>query len=648
MQEIPRHVIIGTAGHVDHGKTALVKALTGVDADTLAEEKRRGITIELGFVFMDVPPGTPQVVFIDVPGHEKLIRTMVAGASSLQAAMLVIAADEGVQPQTQEHADILRLLGVTQGVVALTKCDLVDTARLAQVTAEVHRFVAQTSLATAPIVPVSAVSGDGVEDLRRALCELAAALPPRSGSGAFRMPVDRVFTLHGFGTVIAGTVLAGVVRPGDRVTVYPEQLEGRVRTVQVHGQTVEASSVGQRTALNIPDIPKESLRRGQCAAAPGSLTPTTRLDVRLLLLPGHLPELKHRDRLRVHVGTEEVIARVVLLDRDRLSGGDEAPAQLLLESPTVALHGDRFVARTLSPLITVGGGVILDPNPERHRRRAEETLAAFDRMEGTLADRIEQIVLKADTEGQTASQVAQALGGDEAEVAAAMTEMAATGQLVGVGSTPTESARYLHTRSYEALVRQVLQTVEDYLLQHRYRTYMPAADLQSRLADRAPRAMLVAVLRDLRRQGRLLVTPRGCALPDRELPLTTVERELVARLERTYQQAGTAPPAEETVREELSVTPSVFANLMEVLLDQGQLVRLPGKVTIHAEALGRAQEVVSDALAKQGSIAVGEARDRLACSRKHAVALLEYFDGTGLTRRVEDRRVPGPKFSGEV
>ncbi len=344
---------------MDHGKTALVKALTGVDADTLAEEKRRGITIELGFVFMDVPPGTPQVVFIDVPGHEKLVRTMVAGASSLQGAMLVIAADEGVQPQTQEHADILRLLGVTQGVVALTKCDLVDAARLAQVTAEVHRFVARTSLATAPIVPVSAVSGDGVEDLRRALCELAATLPPRSGSGAFRMPVDRVFTLHGFGTVIAGTVLAGVVRPGDRVTVYPDQLEGRVRTVQVHGQTVGASGVGQRTALNIPDIPKESLRRGQCAAAPGSLTPTTRLDVRLLLLPGHLPELKHRDRLRVHVGTEEVIASVVLLDRDRLSGGDEAPAQLLLESPTVAVNGDRFVVRTLSPVMTVGGGVIL-------------------------------------------------------------------------------------------------------------------------------------------------------------------------------------------------------------------------------------------------------------------------------------------------
>lgn len=648
MQKIPRHVIIGTAGHVDHGKTALVKALTGVDADTLAEEKRRGITIELGFVFMDVPPGTPQIVFIDVPGHEKLIRTMVAGASSLQGAMLVIAADEGVQPQTREHADILRLLGVSQGVVALTKCDLVDSTRLEQVTAEVHQFLARTSLAAAPVVPVSAVSGEGVEDLRRALCELAAGLPPRLDSGGFRMPVDRVFTLHGYGTVIAGTVLAGAVRPGDRVTIYPEQLEGRVRTVQVQGQTVEASGVGQRTALNIPDIPKENLRRGQCAAAPGSLTPTTRLDVRLWLLPEQLPELRHRDRLRVHVGTEEVIASVVLMDRDRLHGGDEAPAQLLLDAPTVAVHRDRFVVRTLSPVMTVGGGVVLDPNPQRHRRRVKETLEAFDRLEGTLADRIEQTVLKADTQGQTARQVAQALGHDEAEVAATMAEMAAAGQLVPVDSTRAEDLLYLHARCYEPLVGRLLQAVADYFVQHPYRTYMPSGDLQSRLAPHAPRAVLVAVLRDLRRQGRLVVTRRGCGLPGRELPLTTAEREAVARLEQTYRQAGTAPPAEETVRGELSVTPSVFANLMEVLLDQGQVVRLPGKVTIHAEALRRAQEVVRDALAKEGAVTAGQLRDRLACSRKHAVALLEYFDGTGLTRRVEERRVPGPRFDGEV
>lgn len=648
MQETARQVIFGTAGHVDHGKTALVKALTGFDADTLAEEKRRGITIELGFVFMDVPPDTPQIVFIDVPGHEKLIRTMVAGASSLQAAMLVIAADEGIQPQTREHADILRLLGVTRGIVALTKCDLVDADHLARVSAEVREFLAQTSLSEAPILPVSAVSGEGVEDLRQILCDVAATVSPRADSGVFRMPVDRVFTLHGFGTVIAGTVLAGEVRTGDRVTIYPEQLEGRVRAVHVHGESVEASSVGQRTALNIPDIRKEDLRRGQCAAAPGSLTPTTRLDVRLLLLTGHLTEVKHRDRLRVHLGTEEVIASVVLLDRDRLRSGDEAPAQLLLESPTVAVPGDRLVVRTLSPLMTVGGGVILDANPDRHRRRAKDTLEAFGRLEGTLTDRVEQAVLKADTQGQTAAQVATALGHDEAEVAGTMAAMAQAGQLVTIGGKTTENALYLHARTYEALAAHLLQAVEDYLLRHRYRTYMPSADLQSRLAHRAPRTVLVAALRDLRRQGRLLVTERGCGLPGRELPLTAAERDTVARLEAIFRQAGTAPPAEETVREDLSLAASAFGNLMETLLDQGQLIRLSEKVIFHAEAVRGAQEVVQDALSKEGTVTVGQLRDRLACSRKHAVALLEHFDGTGLTRRVEDRRVAGPKFSGEA
>lgn len=644
-------MIVGTAGHVDHGKTALIKALTGVDADTLAEEKRRGITIELGFVFMEGPVEAPQVVFIDVPGHEKLIRTMVAGASSLEAALLVVAADEGLQPQTQEHADILRLLGVTRGVVALTKCDLVDPDQLAARETEVRAFLPGTSLREAEIIPVSAVSGEGVERLRAALLALAETVPVRPDSGLFRMPVDRVFTLHGFGTVIAGTVLAGAVQAGDRVTIYPEGLEARIRSVQVHSATVERAGVGQRAALNAPDLRKENLRRGQCAAAPDSLSPTTRLDVRLLLL-GSATELKNRARVRLHVGTEEVICAVVLLDRDRLVAGDEAPAQLLLEAPTVAVHGDRFVVRSLTPPLTIGGGVILDAQPARHRRREDATLEAFDRLEGDFAEVIAQVYLKAEWQPHTAQQVALEVGRSPEEVRDCVTDLHGRGELVPVtGDAPavgSADVAYLHRSAYERLCQRLLLLVSDYLAHSRYRTYMPAADLQSRLAGRAGRAALVAVLRDLRRQGRVIVTERGLSLPGHSLALTESEQDLLTRLESQFAAAGMAPPAEETVREGLQLSSAQFANLMLALLDRGTLLRLPEKVTIHHAALAEAQKGLQAMLAKEGRVSAGGLRDYLGCSRKHAIALLEYYDGTGLTRREGNERVPGPKFSGGV
>ncbi len=411
------HVIVGTAGHIDHGKSALVRALTGTDPDTLPEEKARGMTIELGFVFLDDPSFAKQIVFIDVPGHEKFVKTMAAGASNVDAALFIIAADEGISVQTHEHFDILKLLGVKLGAVALTKSDLVDATRIAELTATVRDFVRGSFLAEAPILPVSAVTGAGVDAVKKTLQEIGLRVAPRPDSGVFRMPIDRVFTMHGFGTVVAGTILAGTVKAGDRVEIYPEGLKSRVRGVQVHSSKTEVSGVGKRTALNLQDLRKEDLRRGQVAAAEGSLVPTSRLDARLDILESAGREIKHRERVRLHIGTDEVMARLAILGGQKVAPGDSTPVQIVLERPTVALPGDRFVIRSFSPLVTIGGGQVLDANPGKHKRFSGRVLEGLEKLAGTSREAVEQMFIQSGGAPQGAREIALKLGRGEPEVA---------------------------------------------------------------------------------------------------------------------------------------------------------------------------------------------------------------------------------------
>ncbi|NTV82065.1 MAG: selenocysteine-specific translation elongation factor, partial [Candidatus Aminicenantes bacterium] len=436
------HVIVGTAGHIDHGKSALVRALTGTDPDTLPEEKARGMTIELGFVFLDDPGYAKQIVFIDVPGHERFVKTMAAGASNIDAALLVIAADEGIAVQTREHFDILRLLGVRLGAVALTKSDLVDAQRLAELTATVRHFLLGSFLADAPIVPVSALTGAGVDAVKAVLQDIGRRVPARSDSGIFRMPIDRVFTMRGFGTVVAGTILGGSVRTGDRVAVYPEGLVARVRGVQVHGSKAEASAVGRRTALNLQDIDKEALRRGQVAAAEGSLAPTSRLDARLDVLGSAEREIKHRERVRLHIGTDEVMARLAVIGAQTVAPGASAPVQFILERPTVALPGDRFVIRLFSPVVTVGGGLVLDASPEKHKRFSGAVLEGLEKLGGSARDAVEQMFAQAGGTPQGVREIALKAGRSETEVADAAAGLLAEGRLVAV--VPEKPVKYDH------------------------------------------------------------------------------------------------------------------------------------------------------------------------------------------------------------
>jgi len=631
------HVIIGTAGHIDHGKSALVRALTGTDPDTLPEEKARGMTIELGFVFLDDPSYPKQIVFIDVPGHEKFVKTMAAGASNIDAALFVVAADEGLAVQTREHFDILRLLEVKLGVVALTKCDLVDEARLAELTAAVRHFVRGSFLADAPILPVSALTGAGIPALKSELREIGRRVAPRSDSGVFRMPVDRVFTMHGFGTVVAGTILAGAVRAGDRIEIYPEGLKTRVRGLQVHGSKTDRSTVGKRTALNLQDLAKEDLRRGQVAAAEGSLVPTARLDARLDVLASAPREIKHRDRVRLHIGTDEVMARLSVIGGQTVAPGGSAAVQLVLERPAVALPGDRFVIRSFSPIVTIGGGRVLDAAPEKHKRFSRGVLDGLEKLGGSPREAVEQMFAQAGGEPQAVADIARKLGRGEDEVAAAVTALAADGDLVAIAGEKPE--RYLHSSVLARLGDQLVASVRDYFEKNPYRTGVPYSDIRAEFLKGSSAPVLKLMLDGLVAAGVLVRKDAEIALAGRAAKADPVEADRRARVEGAFRSARFSAPLEEEVRAKLGLNPSVFNPVLNALLRSGELVRLAPKVIYHRDALEAARTAVAGLIERRGSVTIAELRDRLDLSRKYAQAILEYFDKTGLTRRVEDRHV---------
>lgn len=635
------HVIIGTAGHIDHGKTALIKALTGIDADTLAEEKRRGITIELGFVFMKTPEDMKQVVFIDVPGHEKLIKTMVAGASSIDAALLVIAADEGVSVQTQEHLEILKLLGIKRGIIALTKADLTGKAQMENLIPEVKSFVKDTFLRDAPVVLTSAESGEGIEELRRRLLELSKQVKARQDNGMFRMPVDRVFTMPGFGTVIAGTVLSGEVKVGDRVEILPEGMLSRVRGIQVYRQKVKTSRIGRRTALNLPDIKKQDLHRGQCAALPGWLPPTIRLDAKLFLLTSSEKELKNRARLRLHVGTAEIICRIMLMGKDKLLPGESGFAQFVLESPTAAVPGDRFVIRTFSPLMTVGGGTILDSDPIKHRRFDDEALSGLERLDGDAEDMVEQMFLKSDFLSQNAEDIALKIGQSKERIEKEIEDLIMQGRLVIV--TPekkrAEDARYIHINFYDNLKGKVVSSIEDFLRNNPYQLFMPMVELHSQMMRSADSNAFGKALQELQQEKLITTEGKKIGLGGYTTSLKPKEVQLAGLIEEEYKRAGLTPPVEEDVRQRIGAPVNLFNDIMSFLLESKKLYRLSEKVTYHTDALLSVKEFVIEYIRNNRSISLAELRDELKFSRKYAQAILEHLDNIGLTRREGNRRV---------
>ncbi len=627
--------IIGTAGHVDHGKTALVRALTGVDTDRLPEERRRGISIELGFADLRLPSGRRAAV-VDVPGHERFVKAMVAGASGMDVCLLVVAADEGVMPQTREHLQIALLLGVPRAVVALTKADLVDADWLELVADEVRSLLDGGAFAQAPVHPVSSVDGRGLDALRSALDAALGAAAAHADRGFARLPVDRVFSVAGFGTVVTGTLTSGRVALEDRLVQLPAGTAVRVRGLQVHGAAVERARAGQRVAVNLGGVERSAVRRGDVLATPGSLAPQRLLAVRFQALAG-TGTRRHGERLRIHLGTAEAMARLTLLEGDALESGASAFALLRLESPLGAARGDRWIARSYSPVTTVGGGGVLDVGRRYRRGRASDLgdLAAAER--GDPAEWVRATLGGAVP--LTTAEVARRAGLPEPEAVPALERLEAAGQARAIG---TGGARWWQGReAWDALAGRLTAAVAAWQTRYPLRPGMPREELRHAVLDGGlePRGM-AATVASLAAEGLLRAGPDWVALPEHHPHLPQAWEGIADRLQAVLAAAHLTPPAvgEALAASGWSEGEPQRSEFLAYLCAQGRLVRVDAQLYYDAGAVAGAAERVRDFLRSHGTMTVADLRDLLGVTRKHAVPLAGHLDAAHVTRRVGDVR----------
>jgi selenocysteine-specific elongation factor len=623
-----KHVILGTAGHIDHGKTELIKALTGVDTDRLREEKERGISIELGFARFDLPSGVTLGV-VDVPGHERFVKTTLAGAAGMDLVLLVIAADEGVMPQTREHLDIVDLLGIRAGVVALTKTDLVGEEEIELAREEAGELLAGTSLEGAAIVPVSAVSRAGLDALIGELELLVARVAERPSAGPARLPVDRVFSLAGHGTIVTGTLWAGAVSPGDKLEIYPREKEARVRSVQVHDRPVERAEAGQRVALGLAGVGRDALSRGDTIGTPGALHVTHMLDARLRLVGGAKP-IANRVRVHLHLGTAEVLARIVLLESEVLRAGEESLVQLRLESPVVAEKDDLFVVRSYSPVTTIGGGRVIDPSPKRHKRMREDVLESLEVLE---AGKPEEVLLHlvdgSGIEGLGRSDVGrEAAAGDGTYEA-----LVADGRLVDVAS------RVLTAERYDELKAEVLEFLSEFAAGSPLEWGMSGEELRGKLARNMDRGVLDAAMRDLESEGKLsrrgnLVRPGGA-----DVALSDEQARLASRIEERLLGAGANPPTLDELREE--IPGADFDAIVKLLAETGRIVKVTSTLLFHPGVVEDIRKAVVRHFETERELGVPAFKDMVGVTRKFAIPLLEHFDREGVTVRSGNVRLKG-------
>ena len=613
-----KHIIVGTAGHIDHGKTALVKALTGIDADRLEEEKRRGITIDLGFAHLQLTPAL-RLGFVDVPGHERFVKNMLAGVGGIDVALFAIAADESIKPQTREHFDICRLLEIPRGVIALTKADLVDSDILGLVRLEVEELVAGSFLEGAPIVPVSSVTGAGLDELRAALARVAAAVPEKNAAGHFRLPIDRVFSVKGFGTVVTGTLVSGSVAKEQEVEVYPSGRRLRVRGVEVHGTKAERAVAGQRTALNLAGIEPAELARGDVLSEPGRFRAVKLVDCRLQLLPTAKP-LKHRAPVHFHSGTAEIEAQVRLLEGTApLQPGGAAYARLVLRDAALLLPGDRFIIRMFSPVVTIGGGVAVDVAATGKAARARlDVLASAD-----AAERIALLVREA-AFGMGMAELVARTGMLEREIAAA----AARAPVVAI---PQPQPWYVDRAWFQAARDRLVETVREF---HRQNPLQPGIARQDLRPVGAPPFLLDALLADAREivaEGET-VRSRGHALVLKE-----DEEQARAAIERAFERAGLAVPAMAEVLAKSGVEPARARPLFEILLREKRLVRISEDLVFHQSAIEQLRKLLAER--RLARFNVGVFKEWTGVSRKYAIPLLEFLDRERVTRREGDERL---------
>ncbi|NLB50074.1 MAG: selenocysteine-specific translation elongation factor [Clostridiaceae bacterium] len=627
------HLIIGTAGHVDHGKSSLILALTGRDPDRLREEKERGITIELGFTWLDHPDGRRSGI-IDVPGHERFVSNMLAGAGGIDLALLVVAADEGVMPQTKEHLGILSLLGIPDGLIAVTKCDLVDDEFLELVEEDIRDQVKGTFLEQAPLIHTSTVTGQGIEALRKVLFEHSTKEIPDRDSLPFRLPVDRIFSLGGFGTIVTGTLIEGTIRTGDQVELYPQRKTARVRGIQIHETSADFASSGQRVALNLTGIKKDDLKRGDTLAAPGSLRGSFLLDAMVTALPDTRFPITNKMRVHLFHGAREILARIVLLDRDSLEAGETGPAQLRMEEELFARQGDRFVIRFFSPLETVGGGRILDPLPVRRRRWRPVNQTDFGVMEAEqAADRLALAIALGSDRLDSLETAFYRAGIKQEEARALLDTLIENDTVIRLNETVAISRQAL-----ESLGQKAASLLARFHESRPLEQGMKREELRTRLMPRSTIQLSDLIVDQLGDRGLLNLAGGLVFLPEFQVVLTAEEENAVHAMEEQFLQGGFSPPApgELTIQTGKRVDRD---QLLSLLISRGTLVRLSSQILMHTTRVDQAWELARRMIEDDGSLALADFRDRLETSRKFAMALLEYFDKLKRTRLTGEVRL---------
>lgn len=653
-----KHIIVGTAGHIDHGKTALVKALTGIDADRLKEEKQRGITIDIGFA--DLAIGDFRFGFVDVPGHERFVRNMLAGAHGLDLVMLVVAADESVMPQTREHFDICRLLHVKSGLVALTKSDMVDEELLGLARAEVEDFVRGSFLEGAPVIPISSRTGAGIEELKKSLVGLASGVEPKTTSAIPRLPIDRAFSIRGFGTVVTGTLIAGELKTGDELEVLPAGVRARVRNVQVHGKDAERALAGQRTAINLQGVTLDQVQRGSLLAPAGRFRATSMVDARLELLPSAARPLIQRARVRLHHGTAEVMARVMIFqgsgaqvnttnvepgtnvaergypERGVVQPGSSAIVQLRLEQPIPALPCDRFIIRSYSPQVTIGGGVILDALPEKHRIRDNVARSRLEHLEtADLAERLAIFIEMAGAHGIDEAEIAARTGATDEQIALITRDLVRTGRVFHVAGPPLV---LIFGQTHRGLAARVTDLLAEHHRREPLSLGLSREEVRDRIFGQLRPEIFRAVIARLVEEGKIRAEREALKLAAHRPELSDSDEAAKQALEAAFKAAGLQAGTLEEAAAATGTKLELARKLYNLLTAEHRLVRIADFI-FHVDSIDDLKSRVRARKTANPRIDVGVFKEITGgLTRKHAIPLLEYLDRERITRRVGNER----------
>lgn len=624
------NVIIGTAGHIDHGKTTLIKALSGIETDTTQEEKDRGMSINLGFAYFDLPSGKRCGV-VDVPGHEKFIKNMLAGVSGINLVLLLVDSREGIMPQTKEHIDILTLLGIENYIIVMTKIDLVEEEYRELVKEDIREFIAGTVLENSPIIEVDSISKKGLDDLLETIDKKTEDIEAKNVEKNARLNIDRSFQVKGFGTVVTGTLTEGVVNVGDELVIYPKGIKTKVRNIQVHAKDVDKAYAGQRTAINLANIKFDDVKRGDTLATAGSLTNTYMLDSEIKLINDERANLELWDRVRVYIGTEEVMARVVPLGTDLLKAGESSFAQLRLEDEIAVKNYDKFIIRTYSPMITIGGGVILDASPNKHRRFNEEILEKLKvQLEGNSTDLIANYLLSHNNYLVSKDSIVKDLQLPENEVVESIV------QLVETATVYETKLGYIHKKKYEEVLEKLKKLLVEYHNRFKLKVGIPRIEVLSKfkLSQKETLELLDLFIanNEIRLEGNLVAEKDFVANYDKK---QLAEKE---RIEKTLLEGGFTPP---TIKD-LTNGEKPKVEILESLIDN-TIVRLDADLVLHANVLKEAIQKVEDHFKTNDQMCLAEFRDMTGSSRKYSMAILEYIDKLGITKRVENYRVLAKK-----